>query len=64
MRTLFVGLDVSKDDFKAAVKDDQNNLVMPPKTYGHDRSGMELLDREIGAMKDQFKCGAIFGMAL
>ena len=62
MRTLFVGLDVSKDDFKAAVKDDQNNLVIPVKTYRHDRPGMELLDRDIGAMKEQFSCGAIFGM--
>ena len=62
MKTLFVGLDVSKDDFKAAVKDDRNNLVMPPKTYGHDRSDMELLDKDISMLKNQFRCGAIFGM--
>ena len=62
MKNLFVGLDVSKDDFKAAVKDDQNNLVMPLKTYGHDRSGMELLDNNLSALKNQFRCGAIFGM--
>ena len=62
MKTLFIGLDVSKDDFKAAVKDDQNNLVMPSKTYGHDRSGMELLDKDISVLKNQFRCGTIFGM--
>ena len=62
MKTIFVGLDVSKDDFKAAVKDDQNNLVMPAMTYKHDRSGLELLERDISVLKDQFKCGAIFGM--
>ncbi len=62
MRTLFVGLDVSKDDFKAAVKDDQNNLVMPPKSYKHDRSGLESMDRDLETLKEQFKCRAIFGM--
>jgi transposase len=62
MKNLFVGLDVSKDDFKAAVKDEQNNLVMQPKNYGHDRSGLESLDSDLETLKDQFKCGAIFGM--
>ena len=62
MKTLFVGLDVSKDDFKAAVKDDQNNLVMPSKCYKHDKSGLEELDRDLETLKEQFECGAIFGM--
>jgi transposase len=62
MKNLFVGLDVSKDDFKAAVKDDQNNLVMPPKNYRHDRSGLESLDNDLETLKEQFECGAIFGM--
>jgi len=62
MKTLFIGVDVSKDDFKVAVKDDRNNLVMPVKTYKHNRLGMESLDRDIGALKEQFRCGAIYGM--
>lgn len=62
MKTIFVGLDVSKDDFKAAVKDDQNNLVMPAKTYRHDRSSLELLDKDIDELKERFECNAIFGM--
>lgn len=62
MRTLFVGLDVSKDDFKAAVKDDQNNLVMAPKSYKHDRSGLESLERNVDELKGRFECNAIFGM--
>ena len=62
MKNLFVGLDVSKDDFKVAVKDDQNNLVMPPKNYRHDRSGLESLDNDLETLKEQFECGAIFGM--
>lgn len=62
MRKLFVGIDVSKDDFKAVVKDDSNNLVMPVKTYRHDRPGMEGLDEDIGAVRKQFRCGVVFGM--
>jgi transposase len=62
MRTFFIGLDVSKDDFKVAVKDDRNNLVIPVKTYKHDRSGMESLDKDIRALREQFRCGAIYGM--
>ena len=62
MRTLFVGLDVSKDNFKAAVKDDLNNQVMPAKTYQYDRPSMEELDKDVKALKAKLGCGAIFGM--
>lgn len=62
MKTLFVGLDVSKDDFKAAAKDDQNNQVMPAKTYRHDRQGMKALDKDIKILKEQLRCNVIFGM--
>lgn len=62
MRTLFVGLDVSKDDFKAAVKDDRNNLVMAVKTYKHDISGLESLDKDVDELNERFECNTIFGM--
>ena len=47
MNTIFVGMDVSKDDFKTAVKDEQNNLIGPVKTYRHDRPGLEALTRTL-----------------
>ena len=62
MNTIFVGMDVSKDDFKTAVKDEQNNLIGPVKTYRHDRPGLEAFDKDIGIIKEQLRCGAIFGM--
>ena len=62
MRTIFVGVDVSKDDFKAAVKDEQNNLLKPVKTYRHDKTGLEAFDEDIRAMKEQLRSHAIFGM--
>lgn len=33
MKRLNVGIDVSKDDFKAAIKDTKNKTVMPARTY-------------------------------
>ncbi len=62
MKTIFVGMDVSKDDFKAAVKDERNNLVKPVRTYRHDRPGLEAFDKDIRAIKEQLRCGAVFGM--
>ena len=62
MKTIFVGMDVGKDDFKAAVKDDQNNLVKPVRTYRHDRPGLEAFDKDIRTIKEHLRCDAIFGM--
>jgi len=62
MRTIFVGLDVSKDDFKAAVKNEANKLIKPVKTYGHDMLSLEAFDKDIDSMKKQLGCCAIFGM--
>ena len=62
MKTIFVGMDVSKDDFKAAVKDEENKLITPVKTYGHDRLSLEAFDKDISAIKKQLGCSAIYGM--
>lgn len=62
MRALYVGMDISKDDLKAAVKDDRNNPVMPVRTYRHDRGSFEALVNDIEDLERQFGCKAIFGM--
>ena len=62
MKTIFVGMDVSKDDFTVAVKDEQNNMIAPVRNYRHDRPGLEAFDSDIGAMKEQLRSHAIFGM--
>jgi transposase len=62
MRGLFVGMDASKDDLKAAVKDDRNTLVMPIKTYRHDQASFEALVNDIELLEREFGCRAIFGM--
>ena len=62
MQQLYVGLDVSKENFLAAVKDDQNNLIIPVKTYNHDKPSLEEMSKNIKALKEQFECNAIFGM--
>jgi len=62
MKTIFVGMDVSKDDFKAAVKDEQNNLIGPVKTYRHDRPGLKAFDDYIRTIKEQLKAITVFGM--
>ncbi len=62
MKTIFVGLDVSKDDFKVAVKDEKNKLIKPVKTYGHDRLSLEAFDKDIEGIKKQLGSSAIFGM--
>ena len=62
MRALFVGLDVSKDDFMAVVKDDRNNLVMAGKSYKHDSQGLAALSTDMDVLKERFGCRALFGM--
>ncbi|MEW5937193.1 MAG: transposase, partial [Candidatus Thermoplasmatota archaeon] len=62
MRKMYVGIDVSKDCFKVAVKDEGNNQVMPVKVYGHDRAGLEAFGRAMCALKEQTGCGALYGM--
>ncbi|MDO9537208.1 MAG: IS110 family transposase, partial [Thermoplasmata archaeon] len=62
MNTIFVGMDVSKDDFMAAVKDEQNNLIGPVKNYRHDRPGLEAFDKDIRAIKEQLRAVAVFGL--
>jgi len=62
MRTIFVGMDVSKDDFKAAVKDDQNNMIGPVKTYKHDKNGLKAFDEYIQEIRKQLRCAVSFGM--
>ena len=62
MIRLFVGLDVSKDNLTCVVKDDRNNLIMPARTYNHDRQDLEALNRCIGDLEKQFSCLSIIGM--
>jgi transposase len=62
MQQLYVGLDVGKENFLAAVKDDQNNLIAPVNTYTHDKLSLEKMSKNIEALKMQFNCNAIFAM--
>ncbi|MEA3280632.1 MAG: IS110 family transposase [Thermodesulfobacteriota bacterium] len=62
MKTIFVGLDVSKDDFKAAVKNEENKLIRPVKAYGHDMLSLKAFDKDIESIKKQLGCCAIYGM--
>ncbi|MEW5937151.1 MAG: hypothetical protein AB1665_04955 [Candidatus Thermoplasmatota archaeon] len=62
MRKMYVGIDVSKDCFKVAVKDERNNQVMPVKTYNHNRASLEAFGREMCALKEQTGGGALYGM--
>ena len=64
MRGLFVGMDVSKDDLKAAVKDDRNALVMPIKTYQHDQASFEALVNDIEPLEREFGCSVGGGLII
>ena len=64
MQQLYVGLDVGKENFLAAVKDDQNNLIAPVNTYTHDKLSLEKMSKNIEALKKQFNCNAIFARVI
>lgn len=62
MKRIYVGIDVSKDDFKVGVKDSENNQLAPVRTYRHDRPSIDCFYSDITALKEQMKAGAVFGM--
>jgi len=62
METLYAGLDVSKDDFKASVIDFRNNPVSPVGAYTHDRESLDAFLRDIQALRGELGCDVIFGM--
>lgn len=62
MKRLNVGIDVSKDDFKAAVKDTRNNTVMAARSYTQNRPGMDDFQKDIDKLRDEHNCDVIYGM--
>jgi transposase len=62
MNKIFVGMDVSKDDFKAAIKDEGNELIAPVKTFGHDEKSLKAFDKFIADINREFRSMAMFGM--
>lgn len=62
MGTVFIGMDVSKDDFKAAGKDETNTLVMPARTYRHDQPGLTEFMADVRKVREQLGSSAVFGM--
>ncbi len=62
MRTICVGLDISKGDLKAAVKDDHNNQLMPIKTYSPNRPSLNALLSDIEEIRKLYPGRVMFGM--
>lgn len=62
MDRLNVGIDVSKDDFKAAVKDSRNKTLMSGKTYKKDRSGIDAFMNDVDKLKEEHGDHVIYGM--
>ena len=62
MKRLNVGIDVSKDDFKAAIKDTKNKTVMPARTYKQNRPGMDAFQKEVDKLSEEYDCDVIYGM--
>ncbi len=62
MKRLNVGIDVSKDDFKAAVKDTRNKTIMPARTYTQNRPGMDAFQKDVDELREEYDCDVIYGM--
>ena len=62
MEKMYVGIYVGKDDFKVVAKNDANEMIMPVRTYSHDRPGFEAFDRDIESLVSDDGCELYFGM--
>jgi len=62
MDRMNVGIDVSKDDFKAAVKDSKNETLMPGNTYKKDKPGMDSFMNDVDKLKEEHGDHVIYGM--
>ena len=47
MSYLYVGIDVSKDNFEVCVKDRENTTLMDNKRYAHNKLGFQEFDRDL-----------------
>lgn len=62
MDTIFVGIDVSKDDFKATVVDERNQKLTGCLTYGYGRDQLEQLYSKVERLRAENNANAVFGM--
>ena len=62
MRRICIGLDISKGDIKAAVKDDRNNQLMPIRTYSPNIPSLTELANDIEEVRRQYPGRVIYGM--
>jgi len=53
---------VSKDDFKAAVKDSRNKTLMPGNTYKKDKTGMDAFMNDVDKLKEEHGDHVIYGI--
>ena len=62
MEKLFVGIDVSKDDFKASLVDYRNNCLASGLTFEYTRASMEQFVVEVNHFASKENADAVYGM--
>jgi transposase len=61
MKHLFVGIDISKDKFDAAICDWKGRSVFGPKEYAQDQTGMEQLKTDIEIYSKEMRTDILLG---
>ena len=59
---IFIGMDVSKDSFTVAVKDDENRLILPIREFYYDKVSLEEFDNEIREIRKTLRCRVYLGL--
>jgi transposase len=62
MPNLYVGVDVSKYKFDACIKDDENQVLMKPKTYTQNLDGLDRFIHDIDSTRKDPNTKVLIGM--
>lgn len=62
MNRIYVGMDVSKDNFKATIVDRNNRLLSKCLTCGYDRPGLDKFFAKVMRIRDENDAEVVFGL--
>ena len=62
MKRIYVGIDVSKDNFTVSLVDQHNNCLLSGSSYGYDRASMERFVAKVRDFASQETAEAVYGM--
>ena len=62
MEEVFVGIDISKDNFEICVKNVRNITLMDGKKYPFTKDGFQRFEKDLQPYQDLSNCRLLFGM--